>query len=149
MDRQLKGATISREENSTLIINDDGRGPFHCFKYPLAGLHAPHTDFDNKRQRRKSSMRARVPDVLPIQLPTGKEMPLETSSPVTGRRRKINISTPVSVESTPFPDLSVSNEIDDEISSVENKSFEIVQRLKSKIPDLSFMNRSELKFPKN
>jgi hypothetical protein len=143
LDRRLKGAAISREENSTLIINDDGRGPFHCFKYPLAGLHAPHTDFDNKRQRRKSSMRARVPDVLPIQLPTGKEMPLETSSPVAGRRRNINIST---VEITPFPGLSVSSEIDDESSSVGNKSFEI---WKSKIPDLSFMLKSKLKFPNN
>jgi len=143
LDRYLKG-TKSRKENSNLIINDDGRGPFHCFKYPLTGLRAPHTAFENERQRRKSLIRACVPDVLPIQLPTGKEMPLEIASPITGCLT--NISTSTSVEITPLPDPSVSEDTD---RSSDKKLFENVQKLKSKIPDLSFMLESKLKLPNN
>jgi len=143
LDRYLKG-TKSQKENSNLIINDDGRGPFHCFKYPLTGLRAPHTAFENERQRRKSLIRACVPDVLPIQLPTGKEMPLEIASPITGCLT--NISTSASVEITPLPDPSVSEDTD---RSSDKKLFENVQKLKSKIPDLSFMLESKLKLPNN
>jgi len=134
----------SQSENSNLIINDDGRGPFCCFKYPLTGLRAPHTAFENERQRRKSSIRARVPDVLPIQLPTGNEMSLEIASPVTGCLK--NISTSTSVEITQLPGLGASEDTD---RSSDKKLFENVQKLKSKIPDLSFMLESKLNLPKN
>ena len=131
---QIPKGILIREQYPSLIINDDGEGPFHCFKYPLGGFHPPKKDIGNEKQRRNSSVGVEVPDILPIQLPTGKEMPLEAASPVTGYTR--NIVAMSSNEITPLPDIDI------------DTSTEIIQKLKSRIPDLSFMLESELKLPK-
>lgn len=88
----IGGLSATKESSllpSNLTIEYDGRGPFHRYVFPVGGLSVPgenkSSSTQDKSQRRVSSLQASVPDVLPIQLPTGKEMPLEASSPKPAR----------------------------------------------------------------
>jgi hypothetical protein len=73
--------------SSKLIIENNGRGLYYHFSFPIGGLGAPGRDVGAKRMRRASTVASHVPDVLPIQLPTGKEMPLDASSPKAFQRK--------------------------------------------------------------
>ena len=88
----IGGLSATKESSllpSNLIIEDDGRGPFQRFVYPVGGLSMMSSESEGqpseKSMRRASNLQANIPDVLPIQLPTGKEMPLEASSPKPAR----------------------------------------------------------------
>ena len=126
-------------EDTGSIIRDDGRGPFNSFVYPLPGFQASQRVYHNQGQlRRDSSIRA-IPDVLPIRLPSGKETPLDASSPVTPRDR--NIMFKDTMQAAQVPNLEVSCGVETERKSKD------IQNFRSKIPDLSFMLKSHLILP--
>ncbi|VEU40218.1 unnamed protein product [Pseudo-nitzschia multistriata] len=135
LDQLLAGAPTSAEDScSPLVANEDGGGPYGCFIYPSTGLHAPRNQFqDEKLLRRKSSIR-KIPDVLPIRLPVGKESPLDTASPAYECDGKKG-----STELFQLAKLEVSGGAED--------SSEKIQRFQLKIPDLSFMLQSRLQLP--
>jgi hypothetical protein len=121
-----------REEKSRIIIEGDGHGPSEPFVYPVGGLHAPDKEFRMERDRR--SLRTKVPDVLPIQLPTGTdEAPLNAASPVS-RKQSAHRS---SIDVPSLPNLSNVS------TAVESN----VEKLMARIPDLSFMLQSTLVLP--
>eukprot|EP00536_Pseudo-nitzschia_multiseries_P013839 jgi/Psemu1/327331/estExt_fgenesh1_pg.C_6220002 len=139
LDGLLMGAPKPTDYRFSPIFNEDGRGFYDCFVYPLNGLRPPRDEFPNEKQlRRKSSIRA-IPDVLPIRLPSGKEMPLHTASPRNGRLPKSMSEEPI--EAVELPNLNVGNVADD--------SSGIVARFRLKIPDLNFMLQSKLTLPTN
>ena len=74
------------ESNSVLVIEHDGCGPYSHFAFPIGGPAAPNDEMRHDiAQRRNSSFASFVPEVLPIQLPTGKEALLDAASPVVTR----------------------------------------------------------------
>jgi hypothetical protein len=132
----------TKEEESTSVIKNDGRGPYDCFVYPLTGFRAPRREFENERQLRRISSTRAIPDVLPIRLPSGKETPLENTSPVTVR----DDNTMFKESTKPFqiPNLEVPKVSK---GSLSEKASEDVQNFRLKIPDLSFMLQSHLELP--
>ena len=74
------------DSNSVLVIEHDGCGPYCHFAPPIGGPAAPNDEMRHDiAQRRNSSFASFVPEVLPIQLPTGKEALLDAASPVITR----------------------------------------------------------------
>ena len=135
-----------REGSSNLIIEGDGRGPSNAFVYPVGGLRAPDREYKIERDRRSSIMStAKVPDVLPIQLPTGKENPLDAASPVTSRG-KLSRTSATDVPS--LPSLGIERTSSSTGTGTSSDSDGKVEKLLSKIPDLSFMLQSTLVLPK-
>jgi len=136
------GLAQTKEEESTSIITNDGRGPYDCFVYPLAGFRAPRREFENERQLKRISSTRAIPDVLPIRLPSGKETPLETASHVTvrdGNTMFKESTKPFQIPSVEVPKVSK--------GSLSEMASEDVQNFRLKIPDLSFMLQSHLKLP--
>ena len=133
-----KGRAVEKGKPS-LIIDDDGDaglGPYSIFMYPTGGFHAPQKEVESERQRRASSIRLdRVPDILPIQLPQGKEMPLNVSSPVSRQKKPVKVTN---ADTVVLPDLGK-----DKPTAPESD----VEKLKASIPDLSFMLQSTLVLP--
>jgi hypothetical protein len=122
-----------------LLIEGDGSGPYGIFMYPLGGLHSPKKKVRTERERRASSLRLqRVPDILPIQLPTGNEMPLNVSSPISRQKKFPTKSGGALGEGIPFPNLKAT-----EAKLMRDE----VEELKASIPDLSFMLQSTLSLP--
>jgi hypothetical protein len=124
-----------------LIIEGDGAGPWFPFMYPVSGLHA--REFQVERHRRSSIRSTNVPDVLPIQLPTGREMPLNASSPVSPRK-KTSLTPTIGLT---IPELShkkqhgYEGEVRSEASSAKT------EQLLSRVPNLNFMLQSSLSLP--
>lgn len=140
LDQVLSGLSISRGA-STLIIEGDGSGPYSTFTYPLGGLRAPDRELEVERQRRSSIRPTHVPDVLPIQLPKGREMPLNASSPSTARKKISKISGPTVPELT-----SEEKQVREGGFNAESSSANTEQLL-SMVPDLNHMLQSTLTLP--
>jgi hypothetical protein len=69
----IKPAKESSQD--TFIITGDGRGAYCHFAYPIGGPVAPDNQIGKDSARRGSLAVPYLPDVLSIQLPTGKEAP--------------------------------------------------------------------------
>ena len=94
----------AEDSSSKIIINNNGRGPLHHFIFPLGGLKTSRNEsLDTATQNKRSSTRkSTVPDVLPIRLGSGKEMPLNAASPKFGK--KVTTSEMISVDAVaPMP----------------------------------------------
>ena len=123
-----------------LIIEGDGSGPYGIFMFPLCGFDSPEKKMEAERGRRASSLRLeRVPDILPIQLPIGKDMPLNASSPVSRKKKSASkVGRGSLVSDMTLPDLET-----EKLPSAGDD----IEQLKSSIPDLSFMLQSTLMLP--
>eukprot|EP00529_Nitzschia_sp_RCC80_P005511 CAMPEP_0113522406 /NCGR_PEP_ID=MMETSP0014_2-20120614/45172_1 /TAXON_ID=2857 /ORGANISM="Nitzschia sp." /LENGTH=1004 /DNA_ID=CAMNT_0000420461 /DNA_START=38 /DNA_END=3052 /DNA_ORIENTATION=- /assembly_acc=CAM_ASM_000159 len=140
---QLHSASPDRAADQgkpRLIIEGDGSGPYGIFMFPLGGLHSPEKKVQAERGRRASSLRLeRVPDILPIQLPIGKDMPLNASSPVSSKKKSASRLGRGSLGANMIlPNLGT-----DMLPSAGDD----VEQLKASIPDLSFMLQSTLVLP--
>ena len=123
-----------------LIIEGDGSGPYGIFMFPLGGLDFPEKKVQAERGRRASSLRLeRVPDILPIQLPIGKDMPLNASSPVSSKKKCVSKLGRGSIGA----DMTLPEFGTDKLPSAGDD----VEQLKASIPDLSFMLQSTLVLP--
>jgi hypothetical protein len=142
LKKVLKTIPKNQERGTKLIIEGDGRGPSNAFVYPVGGLRPPGKEFAIERERRAS---IKVPDVLPIQLPTGQEMPLDAASPVTSRGKLSQQRSSIDVPSLPI--LGTAS-MSDAVPGTSKRSDGKVEKLLSKIPNLNFMLQSTLVLPK-
>ena len=137
------GTTESTTSALKRIIEEDGRGPFAQFDFPTAGLPTSEEEMERQRRgRRVSLVTLHVPDVLPIQLPTGEENPLEASSPKSKRRSQTTGPSLNGATDLQFPILESKVDVSQQAQSAS------VKELLRKIPDLSFMLESKLVLPK-
>jgi hypothetical protein len=125
----------------SLIIDGDGWSPSQPFCHPIGGCHAPDKrESEIERVWKSSITSAKVPDVLPIQHPTGTEYtPLDTASPIAGRRGTFQ---PLSLDAPSMPKLGHTSEC------ASNASGDKVTSLLLRIPNFSFMLQSTLVLPK-
>jgi hypothetical protein len=123
------------------IIDGDGWSPLQPFCHPIGGCHAPDKrESEIERVWRSSITSAKVPDVLPIQHPTGTEdTNLDTASPVAGSRGTFQ---PSSLDATSMPKLGHTSE------SASSTSGDKVTSLLLRISNLSLMLQSTLVLPK-
>ena len=103
VDELLKDVKSSKDASSKIIIENDGRGLYHHFAYPVGGLRTKD-DAETRSRRRASTANSKVPDVLPIQLPSGNQMPLDAASPSPRRKTILNDNDKTDIP--PMPDLS-------------------------------------------
>lgn len=103
----LKDTRSQRETSSKLVIENDGRGPFYHFSFPLGGLQqfSKNDTADVRGDKRMSIVGSKVPDVLPIRLATGKETPLDASSPV-GAKKAVQMPTATTATIPPLDTAS-------------------------------------------
>jgi hypothetical protein len=109
----LKDTRTHKESFSKLIIENDGRGLYYNLTFPVGGLHAPDDEVGTKLGRR-TSVTSQLPDMLRIQLPTGKQMPLDAASP-SGRIKKTVRNKSVLPA---LPDLGMENGTRDELPTL-------------------------------
>lgn len=129
---------------SKRIIENDGRGPFAHFAFPVGGLPSADEEMERHiRARRVSVLTTRIPDVLPIQLPTGDEVPLDVASPKSKRK-----DGPIEPSLNGLSELQIPNLSEIKAKNSGSTQSPAVKELLSKIPDLSFMLESKLVLPK-
>lgn len=135
-----EGRETKHSAESDRIIENDGQGSYAQFGFPLCGLPTSENEIAwHSRGRRASVAAAHVPDVLPIQLPTGGGVPLEASSPKSKWKAGLPRSSANGVSELAVPQL--------EESRTKNATPALspgVKDLLSKIPDVSFMLESKL-----
>ncbi|KAG7364643.1 hypothetical protein IV203_037845 [Nitzschia inconspicua] len=131
-----------KEEKQNLIIDGDGWSTSQPFAYPIGGFRAPDQhEYEMERIRRSAIACTKVPEVLPIELPTGtNDTPLDTASPVAARRGTFQ---PSNGDAPHLPKLGHATPIDTSQTNGDN-----VTSLLSRIPDLGFMLKSTLVLPK-
>jgi hypothetical protein len=126
----------------TRIIENDGRGTYAQFGFPIAGLPTSGQEVERlRRGRRVSVATSQIPDVLPIKLPTGEENPLGAASPKSKRRKQPADALLNGVVDLQFPELESKADDSQQVQSAA------VKTLLGKIPDLSFMLESKLVLP--
>ncbi|KAG7346736.1 hypothetical protein IV203_005805 [Nitzschia inconspicua] len=132
----------TKEEKQNLIIDGDGWSPSQPFAYPIGGFRAPDQhEYEMERIRRSAIACTKVPEVLPIELPTGtNDTPLDTASPVAARRGTFQSSNG---DAPHLPTLGYATPID-----ASQTNGDKVTSLLSRIPDLGFMLKSTLVLPK-
>ena len=144
----LKDCQNHKESHSKVIISQDGRGPYSHFIYPIGGPVAPIDKIGTDRVSKRGSVPASyVPEVLPIQLPTGNEGAVDMASP-TLERPKVNAGKWSSMTGTGENNGSRGVALAKMSISSEQSPSEAVKELLSKIPDLSFMLSATLSLPK-
>jgi hypothetical protein len=144
----LKDSQNHKESHSKVIISQDGRGPYSHFIYPIGGPVAPIDKIGTNRVKKQGSAVASfVPEVLPIQLPTGKEGAVDMASP-TPERPKFNADKFSSMAGTGEKNGTRAFATAKTSSSTEQGPSEAAKELMRKIPDLSFMLSTTLSLPK-
>lgn len=141
LDQVLKGLSIPSGK-SDLIIVGDGVGSYSSFIYPVGGLHSPECELEAERHRRSYIRTSHVPDILPIQLPTGRKMPLDASSPIAGAKKT---SQSLSIGFN-MPDLGIEEK--GRNGAKPEPSSSSLDQLLSRIPDMNFMLQSSLSLQK-
>ena len=144
----LKDCQNHKESYSKVIISQDGRGPYSHFIYPIGGPVAPIDKIGTDRvNKRGSVVPSYVPEVLPIQLPTGNEGAVDVALS-TPERPKVNAGKLSSVTGTGENNGSRGIAPAKTSSSTEQGPSEAAKELLRKIPDLSFMLSTTLSLPK-
>jgi len=129
---------------SKRIIENDGRGPYAHFGFPIAGLPTSGEELGAQlRSRHVSVVAAHVPDVLAIRLPSGEEIPLEAASPKT--KHKSRQQSPSSLNGV--SELQIPTLVERTTAKSGTAQSPAAKELLSKIPDLSFMLESKLVLP--
>ena len=90
LETLLNGTRKDNRSSSSLLIENDGRGLYNDLAFPVGGLNPPGDGVDKKIRRTSSFMASKLPDMLPIQLTPGKQMPLDAASPSPRRKKVVN-----------------------------------------------------------
>ena len=91
----LMNPKASRKSPSVVIISRDSRGPYSHFTYPIGGPVVSSHGNKDVMKRNELAVASYVPDVLPIQLPTGDESAINLSSPTRQRASVAAAALPV------------------------------------------------------
>jgi hypothetical protein len=144
----LKDSQNHKESHSKVIISQDGRGPYFHLIYPIGGRVAPIDKIGTDRvNKRGSVVVSNVPELLPIQLPTGNECAVDMASP-TPEQPKKNAGKLSSKTGTGEKNGLRGVAPAKTSSSKEQSPSEAAKELLRKIPDLSFMLSTTLSLPK-